>query len=636
MSKRLIQPDTDADITLRECLEADHPVSFVMVSGAGSGKTTSLVKALDYLNKSRGAILKRKGQKIACITYTEIAEKEILEDIGTESIFHVSTIHSFLWTLVRPFQSEIRNWIISRINEKISEAEVKIANPRTRTADKLRIDVERYRIQLGKVPLVPRFTYSMGSDYSKGILGHDDILKMVTSLILERPLFRTLIASRFPFVFVDESQDTAPIVIEALKAIDSYYSDKFCLGFFGDPMQKIYLTGIGAIQEEKKWIRIEKPENFRCPDPVLSVINQIRASGDRLQQIQGNPNGKVQGSAKLFILPIDDLRTQRLQAVRNKIAVDNDDPLWTTDGKDADIRVLVIVHRMAALRLGFATLYSAFNDDSPPSSLKEGFLDGSSWTLTPFLNYILPLAQAAKAGNQFDVISMLRKNSPKLSKYSLINVPIAPILQGLKDSVDNLVNMLAHGNNYIIVEVLRFARDSGLILLDERLNEYLSSFDEGRLAINGGADLAEEIFSGAGAMTSFFNCPAKQIWAYKNYIEDESPYSTQQGIKGSEFQRVLTVLDDDEGSYSLFSYNKYFGITALSDKDRENIEADSDSVLDRTRRLFYVSCSRALKDLVVVFFTQDIDLAHRKIIESNIFPQESICILDGPILAGKP
>ena len=118
MTSRINQPDTDADIKLRECLEAAQPVSFVMVAGAGSGKTTSLIKALDYIGKTRGASLRRKGQKIACITYTEVAEREIWADIGEESIFHVSTIHSFLWTIVRPFQKDIVRWVEGRLKSQ--------------------------------------------------------------------------------------------------------------------------------------------------------------------------------------------------------------------------------------------------------------------------------------------------------------------------------------------------------------------------------------------------------------------------------------------------------------------------------------------------------------------------------------
>ena len=75
-----------------------------MIAGAGSGKTTSLVKALAHLSRARAPALRRRGQKIACITYTEVAVGEIWSDVGNDALFHVSTIHSFLWTVVHPFQ----------------------------------------------------------------------------------------------------------------------------------------------------------------------------------------------------------------------------------------------------------------------------------------------------------------------------------------------------------------------------------------------------------------------------------------------------------------------------------------------------------------------------------------------------
>lgn len=54
MTSRAGKPDTPADIELRALLDADASTGFVMVSGAGSGKTTSIVKALDHLRKTRG------------------------------------------------------------------------------------------------------------------------------------------------------------------------------------------------------------------------------------------------------------------------------------------------------------------------------------------------------------------------------------------------------------------------------------------------------------------------------------------------------------------------------------------------------------------------------------------------------
>ncbi|WP_418066779.1 UvrD-helicase domain-containing protein [Sphingomonas endolithica] len=108
MTSRIGSPDTQADIDVRACLDRKSPRSFVMVAGAGSGKTTSLIKALAHLGETRGADLRRAGQKIACITYTEVAVAEVSGDVGVSPLFHVSTIHSFLWSVIPPVQDRHR------------------------------------------------------------------------------------------------------------------------------------------------------------------------------------------------------------------------------------------------------------------------------------------------------------------------------------------------------------------------------------------------------------------------------------------------------------------------------------------------------------------------------------------------
>ena len=244
MTSRAGKPDTPADIELRALLDADASTGFVMVSGAGSGKTTSIVKALDHLRKTRGPYLRQRAKKIACITYTEVAVGEIWGDVGNDPLFHVSTIHSFLWTALKPFQADIAAWVDRRLDQKIADTEGKIAAFTNRTQQKTRVqaaaDIERYREQKLKIVAVDRFTYGVGSDYPKGILGHDDVIRLSTELIRSQPLIARVVGQKFPFVFVDESQDTAPDVVEALKAISEVLGSKFCLGFIGDPMQKIY------------------------------------------------------------------------------------------------------------------------------------------------------------------------------------------------------------------------------------------------------------------------------------------------------------------------------------------------------------------------------------------------------------
>jgi len=626
MTSRIGSPDTDADEQLRRCLDRRPLTSFVMVAGAGSGKTTSLVKALDHLARTQGPEFRRRGQHIACITYTAVAVGEIWGDVGNAPLFHVSTIHSFLWTVIRPFQADLRQWVMGRINEKVSDAEARLAKPRTQAATRERLvrDIERYHRQRDDLARVTHFTYGTGSDYGRGILGHDDILKIGPTLIVERPLLRTLIASRFPFIFIDESQDTIPSFVEALRQITLTAGDNFCLGFFGDPMQKIYTTGAGAIVPGEGWDEITKPENFRCPASVLRVINRIRFEDDGLQQTRGRTIQRdgaieaIEGTARLFILRADARRSERLRLVRHWLAEENHDPLWEDD-TNGDVRVLVLVHRMAARRLGFADIYGALNDHGA-TNLKDGLLDGTAWVLRPFIIYILPLVLAARAHADFDVLAILRVNCPLLAKERVAGQDAAELLRRLSESVSNLVEMFDPESQYSIRDVLMHIRAHELASLDDRFILFLNDTeDEDR----DGAGSAEEI-----AVTEFLACPAVQLWGYRTYIEDQSPFATQQGVKGAQFQRVLVVLDDEESDYNLFSYGKYFGITPLSERDQENLDAGEDSVHGRTRRLFYVCCSRAVQDLAVVLFVSNVEEAYEAVVAKELFDRNDVHVIE--------
>ena len=84
-------------------------------AGDGSGKTTSLVKALDHVATKLGARLKARTQQVACITYTEIAAQEIHAEVGDSAIVTVWTIHSFLRALAKALQKDIARWVRARV-----------------------------------------------------------------------------------------------------------------------------------------------------------------------------------------------------------------------------------------------------------------------------------------------------------------------------------------------------------------------------------------------------------------------------------------------------------------------------------------------------------------------------------------
>lgn len=642
MNSRANKPDTQADIELRSCIAATPPKSFIMKAGAGSGKTTSLIKGLSSVIQIHGDNLRKTRRRVACITYTDIAAGEIWRDVGSDPLVHVSTIHSFMWLLAKNFQKDIRIWVSERIAEKITDIEEKQASygPRVqqRTKDKDIRDLGRLIKQSERISAVRAFRYGTGSKYSKGILGHDDILKLGTYLIITRPLFQTLLAQQFPFVFVDESQDTTIDVVEALKIVQKNSSVPFCLGFFGDPMQRIYVTGSGQVELEAHWVDIPKPENYRCSMRVLRLANAIRRDGDDLVQVPGqrlNKQGVVtpipDGSAHLFILPADGYRDANLSLVRQWMASNTDDNLWLPGSDDQDrVKLLVIVHQMAAKRLGFGELYSALNSKAP-SAFKDGFLDGSAWPLSPFLTFLVPIAIANNNGQQLEVMRLLRTYSPLLENTEVASTNVSERLKYLGELVAEITTGVFGDLNTTTGDLLKLIYRSKMMHLDPRLISYLDPDVTGDVQkapaeAESDEDEQEEDESEKEfmAMQAFLSCPARQLLAYQNYILERSPFWTQQGIKGAEFERVLVVLDDAESTHFQFSYEKYFGLKEPSERDNENLKAGLETIIDRTRRLFYVSCTRALKDLAVILFTEDPSRAEQTLRTLNLFESDSI------------
>ena len=74
--------------------------NFLLRGGAGSGKTHTLVETLKMI------FLRDPLAKIACITFTNVAVKEILERTAFENL-KVLTIHDFLWDTIKSFKNKL-------------------------------------------------------------------------------------------------------------------------------------------------------------------------------------------------------------------------------------------------------------------------------------------------------------------------------------------------------------------------------------------------------------------------------------------------------------------------------------------------------------------------------------------------
>ena len=121
-----------------------------------------------------------------------------------------------------------------------------------------------------------------------------------------------------------------------------------------------------------------------------------------------------------------------------------------------------------------------------------------------------------------------------------------------------------------IQDVIQFVEHSGLFNYNARTVEF---FD-------GNSYLLERI-----GRVSY-----SEIVNLYNYIEGVTPYSTQHGVKGDEFDNVLEVIEDDKTPNISVCYKYLF-------EDTENQE----KYILRTRNLFYVVCTRAKENLVVFY-----------------------------------
>ena len=632
MSRRSKSPDTKADEEIYSCIKASPPTSFVVTAGAGSGKTTSLIKAIDRVIQEHGKTMLMKKQKVACITYTEVAADEIRADVNADVLVHVSTIHSFYWTIVSSFQTDIKLWLKKDLQRRIDELVTKAQNFSSRvrqsTRDNNRRDQERLKSHLEEIESVSSFRYGMGSDYPNGVLGHEDIIQLANDLLKSRPLFRRLVALRYPFVFIDESQDTFKEVVESFKMVEEQMRGHFCIGFFGDPMQKIYLRGIGSIELENGWRGITKSENFRCAQNILHVANAIRAQGDGLKQERGlyeEVEGKeqpVEGSARIFILPNTSDRKLALVQVRAWCAKADSDEGWVTP--ELAVKILVIVHRIAAKRLGWEDIFSTLSDRSP-DSIKQGLLDGTCWPVQPFLGFVLPLVAAMQDGNEFEAMNILRAQCPRLAASNLVGKNAAQLLHEVRKAKLELVRMMDGTTSCSIRDVAVHLRDTGLLAFDERL--------ERALRLQGGVAGAEGGEAAGGQSSDlpvlrFLDCPATQLIPYGQYVSEGSPFATQHGVKGAQFDRVLVVMDEEENDFRLYDYEKVLGDAQASAGDRAAFEKGEDNIWSRTLRLLYVCCTRAKRGLALVFFVADPHTTAAHIEASGLFPEGGVVTED--------
>ncbi len=133
----------------------------------------------------------------------------------------------------------------------------------------------------------------------------------------------------------------------------------------------------------------------------------------------------------------------------------------------------------------------------------------------------------------------------------------------LKENIESLVNV----GDKTIEDVINDANEKGICLIDDKLIDFK---EKKEYLYNRVKDVRFSEF--------------QKLY---EYLEGQTPFSTQHKTKGTEFDNVLVILDN--GGWNNYNFSNLF------------LEAGTPSVLDRTQKIFYVCCTRAKENLVVFF-----------------------------------
>lgn len=524
------------DAQIIETLKSGH--SFRVEAGAGSGKTYSLNRVIEWVQANKWSDYSRKKQNVVCITYTNAAVDVIAERLAKDSFILPSTIHSFAWNAIKQYQSVLVDAVTTNPDFLPDE---------------------------GDFNKVTEVAYTLGHRYKEnGIqyLYHDDVLKLFC-LLLDNTKFRRVFADKYPLILIDEYQDSYKPIID--RFVDYFIAKGIGpqFGFFGDAWQTIYQSNkaCGAIEHDNIDV-IKKSSNFRSAPRIVQLLNDIRPDLPQKSAIDGFDGEVVVITCEDYNgarrtdrnfkgeLPPEVLKS-RLDEIEAKI--NQDIP------NDESLKILMITHKVLAAQQGYEQLLDILGD---------GLRNKEDPFLLFFMNTVEPIYKALCTSNTqllFDTLDIKRYPITKKSE---------------KVKWQELREQLVEARAQKAINVLELVYQTGLIPIPPKLDGYYRLY----------RDAPETIYIAEVTIRSFLELEYTQFLAAIDFLYPEAVFSTEHGVKGEEYDNVVFIVSKGWNQYQFETYAPM--ITGHSP-----VPKGKEASFERNRNLFYVCCSRSKKRL---------------------------------------
>jgi len=543
----------------------DHR-NFLLEAGAGAGKTYSLVEALKHLIDREGPKLRRNHQRIACITYTNAATAVINSRIDSNPVVFVDTIHAFCWSLVRKFQPTLRSLIAA-----MPEWEEKLAE-----VDGIGSRIVEYELGHRRVTA------------DTVTLDHDDVLGLMVSLF-PNAKFQMLLAQQYPFILIDEYQDTNVAVMTGMSEHLFGRATGPMIGLFGDHWQRIYDKTCGHVAHEAL-TEIGKKANFRSATRIVDVLNRMRpelpqavkdegfvgsAIAFHTNAWQGERQSGGRGGHWKGDLPTE-VAHAYLATLIKKLQSDG----W--DLAPQRTKVLMLTHNVLASEQGYASITKIF-------SYTDQYIKKEDPLIAFFCDALEPACTAFHHKRFGEMLSLLGNSTPAVSSRA-DKVAWFSSMEGLaKIRLDGTIG-----------QVLDYITDHAHPQLPDAV---LSALGE---AAEWHGEEGEEPPRRVQQLQQLRDVPYKEVIALDRFIDGHTPFATKHSVKGDEFENVVVVLGRGWNKYNFDQFLQW---------EAEGVPAGKQDAFERNRNLFYVCCSRPTTRLALLF-TQELSDASLAILNN--------------------
>lgn len=555
-----------AELAAERCLEqvlsaVQAEKNFRLEAGAGAGKTYSLIKALQFVVKHKGEWLAKNKKRVACITYTTVARDEIKDRVDNDPCAYVETIHAFCWALLSPFQKAMRDRL-SLLGDKWVERLAESEHP---------IDKQIIIYSLG----YPKVTET------EIFLHHNDVITFM-SLLLELPKFRSVLTAQFPILFIDEYQDTSKLLAGAIKKHFLDAGEGPTIGLFGDHWQKIYRDeACGLIEAAPdRLLVIGKNANFRSDNLIVSALNIMRPE---LTQEPHQP--EVPGTISVFHSNMW-VGTRRpagrgghwlgdLPENEAHLYLEKTKGLLTEQGWDFNskaTKILMLTNNVLATEQGYMSIRDLFRFD-------DDYLKKGDSYIAFFIDVIDQGLECFKKKHYGEMFKVFGGGYPRIVKHN--------DKSEWNNDLNTLIGTCESGTIGDVIELLKKTRRPRLpfkIEEKEQLYERIKNIED--------KELGEEEVELKIHLNKFRAIKFAEVKALANYLNDKTPFSTKHGVKGAEFDNVLVVLGRGWNQYNWNELLEFF---------ETGVPNGREDAFERNRNLFYVSTSRPIHNLALLF-----------------------------------